>query len=67
MQAIKKRLIFDKIVTEPEEMQLFINFIDKNKPYDIIVDGLNIMYRTKHGFRKDIMDEVRNFKTITVA
>lgn len=54
-------------VTEPQEIQSFINFINKNKPYDIIADGLNIMYIAKSGIKKDLLYEVRNFKTITVA
>ncbi|XP_060814792.1 mitochondrial ribonuclease P catalytic subunit [Bombus pascuorum] len=50
LEATKERLIFNKMyyVTHPQEIQSYINFIDKNKPYDLIVDGLNIMYIAKN-------------------
>ncbi|XP_053972605.1 mitochondrial ribonuclease P catalytic subunit-like isoform X1 [Hylaeus volcanicus] len=34
-------------VTDPKELQNFMRFIDKTKPYDIVVDGLNILYSNK--------------------
>ncbi|XP_050475201.1 mitochondrial ribonuclease P catalytic subunit isoform X1 [Bombus huntii] len=61
LQATKKRLIFKELhyVTEPREIQSFINFINKNKPYDIIADGLNIMYVAKNGINKDLIYEIK--------
>ena len=50
LKATKEQLIFTKMyyVTVPEEIQSYIKFIDKNKPYDIILDGLNFMYFAKY-------------------
>lgn len=68
MEATKKRLIFNKIyyVTDPQEMQSFRDFIDKNKPYDVVIDGLNIMFIAKTSIKQKLMREVSNFKTIIV-
>lgn len=69
MQATKERLIFNKMyyVTVPQEIESFVNFINKNKPYDIIVDGLNIMFIAKKRVKNNLIYEVSNFKTIIVA
>ncbi|CAD1480357.1 unnamed protein product [Heterotrigona itama] len=50
LKATKEQLIFTKMyyVTIPEEIQSYMKFIDKNKPYDIILDGLNFMYHIKY-------------------
>lgn len=37
--------IFQK--TTPSEFHRFNQFIDKTKPYDIVIDGLNIAYAIK--------------------
>lgn len=66
LEATKKHLIFNNMyyVTHPEEIQSFINFIDKNKPYDIIVDGLNVMYIVKRTIGQKLLYEVlRAFKS----
>lgn len=53
-------------VTNAQEIQSFINFIDKNKPYDLIIDGLNIMYLAKRNMKCNVTYEVSNFETIIV-
>ncbi|XP_071859152.1 mitochondrial ribonuclease P catalytic subunit [Bombus fervidus] len=60
LEATKNRLIFNKMyyVTHPQEIQSYINFIDKNKPYDLIIDGLNIMYTIKHDITQKIIREI---------
>lgn len=40
--------IFQK--TTPSEFYQFNQFIDKTKPYDIVIDGLNIAYSIKQNF-----------------
>ncbi|XP_071962546.1 mitochondrial ribonuclease P catalytic subunit-like [Antedon mediterranea] len=45
-QVIKKVIrgtdIFRK--TSPQELQAFIQFVDKSAPYDVVIDGLNVAY-----------------------
>ncbi|XP_043521457.1 mitochondrial ribonuclease P catalytic subunit isoform X1 [Frieseomelitta varia] len=50
LKATKEQLIFTNMyyVTVPKEIQSYMKFIDKNKPYDIILDGLNFMYFAKY-------------------
>ncbi|XP_058823918.1 mitochondrial ribonuclease P catalytic subunit [Topomyia yanbarensis] len=42
--VIIKKEIFNK--TTPEELQRFQLFIDKTKPYDVVIDGLNVAFST---------------------
>ncbi|XP_043590554.1 mitochondrial ribonuclease P catalytic subunit isoform X2 [Bombus pyrosoma] len=61
LKATKERLIFNKMyyVTVPQEIKSFINFIDKNKPYDIIIDGLNVMFLVKASMKQKLMYEIK--------
>lgn len=46
-----KRLISDGMyyVTNPEEIKRYVKFIDERKPYDVIIDGLNMFYTSRSG------------------
>ena len=46
-------------VTIPEEIQSYIKFIDENKPYDMILDGLNFMYFAR--YNNQLEAKVSNF------
>lgn len=35
-------------LTLPEEINKYMMFIKKNKPFDIIIDGLNVMYAIRY-------------------
>ncbi|KAK9309078.1 hypothetical protein QLX08_001056 [Tetragonisca angustula] len=67
LKATKEHLIFTKMyyVTVPEEIQSYIKFIDKNKPYDIILDGLNFMYFSKYNSHLEtkFIDMFKSFKS----
>lgn len=54
LEAIKKKFASDNMyyVTLPKEIKEFITFIDKNKPFDIIIDGLNVIYTQNYKIYK---------------
>lgn len=54
-ETIKKKLFVGKgyEVTHPRELMTFINFIDRTGPYDVIVDGLNILLKSKYFLNSD--------------
>lgn len=35
-------------LTFPEEINKYMMFIEKNKPFDIVIDGLNTIYANRH-------------------
>ncbi|XP_076761085.1 mitochondrial ribonuclease P catalytic subunit [Xylocopa sonorina] len=51
-KAVLQKLILKHIyyVTNPHEINNYMKFIDARKPYDIVIDGLNIMYSVHFGF-----------------
>ncbi|XP_026672036.1 mitochondrial ribonuclease P catalytic subunit isoform X2 [Ceratina calcarata] len=48
-QVTLKKLISEGMyyVTDPKEIQHYVRYIDQRKPYDVIVDGLNIFYSNR--------------------
>ncbi|CAL7939465.1 unnamed protein product [Xylocopa violacea] len=48
-KAVLDKLIMKNIysVTDPHEIKTYINFINNRKPYDVIIDGLNIVSKYK--------------------
>ncbi|XP_072934837.1 mitochondrial ribonuclease P catalytic subunit [Epargyreus clarus] len=53
-QNVKDKLIVGSdlfLKTSPGELERFLRFIEKTKPYDVVLDGLNIIYLigAKHG------------------
>lgn len=64
LKATKEQLIFSKMyyVTVPKEIQSYMKFIDENKPYDIILDGLNFTYFAK--YNSHLESKVSSFNSI---
>ena len=62
-ETIKKKLFVGKgyEVTHPQELIKFIDFIDRTGPYDVIVDGLNILLKSKSFLNYDSMDKLLEY------
>lgn len=65
-ENLKVALISDSLIggdifkkTNPKELKNFLSFIRRTSPYDIVVDGLNVMYLVKP-------DGPRHFKSRSV-
>ncbi|CAG5129823.1 unnamed protein product [Candidula unifasciata] len=46
-QVIVGNNVFFK--SSPEEVDFFVKFVEKTGPFDVVIDGLNVMYRGCHG------------------
>ncbi|PBC33987.1 Mitochondrial ribonuclease P protein [Apis cerana cerana] len=65
LEAIKKKFAPDNMyyVTLPKEIKEFITFIDKNKPFDIIIDGLNVIYTQNYKIYKyNLIELIKTFE-----
>lgn len=52
----------------PKEFDSFIKFIDQTKPFDIVIDGLNVAYSTpsrKPSVAANIVSKIQNLSLIT--
>ncbi|XP_076683287.1 mitochondrial ribonuclease P catalytic subunit isoform X1 [Andrena cerasifolii] len=62
-ETIKKKLFVGKgyEVTHPQELITFIDFIDRTGPYDVIVDGLNVLLKSKFFHNHDSMNKLLEY------
>lgn len=52
--------------TTPEEWSSFVNLIDKNGPFDVVMDGLNIAFESEFAAGKNEGKKARpNMKTVS--
>ncbi|CAK9807143.1 Mitochondrial ribonuclease P catalytic subunit [Anthophora plagiata] len=53
-KVTEQKLIFDHLyyVSNPKEINKFINFVKNGKPYDVVIDGLNFIYASTNGYQQ---------------
>ncbi|UYV64236.1 KIAA0391 [Cordylochernes scorpioides] len=56
-EAVLKNLVMEKNIfmnTTPAEFKNFVTFINRNKPFDVVFDGLNLLYCQRHERKADM-------------
>ncbi|XP_076282935.1 mitochondrial ribonuclease P catalytic subunit isoform X2 [Lasioglossum baleicum] len=65
-ESIMKKLIIEKgyQITNPREQANFIKFIESKKPYDVVIDALNVVYsrvaQTKYRYVDSLINVVQH-------